>query len=212
MGITPESEGFPYYSPTKLRSGSSGAIQQQGEEGEEEGSNLSASKQLQHALKSSTTDPKTSHVVECLNGGGEGEGGMVARRLSFQGEASKKQSQSIVNDVHLNSCSSVSLSSMSSAGETDTIDHDNVTVTMEEENGRGGDAREESERIQTVSPPTIHEEMIVDNIRLKTLFDNVLNGTGGHSVDSLLELYSHCSHIIFRHRMKSDKTQLIQVF
>ena len=207
MGINPESEGFPYYSPSKLRCGSnsSGATHQQDEEEESN----DASRNHQDPAKTSATDPKPTAVERNSETGGDVGVQAVSRRLSFHGDSSLKQSHNVVADVlsNINSHSTPSLCSMSSHGETDTpIDtSNNVILTIEEDKGREGNGR-----TQTVSPAT-QQELVIDNVRLSKLFDSVLEKTEGISIDSLLQLHSHCSHIIFRHRMKADKTELLQV-
>ena len=205
MGINPESGGFPYYSPSKLRCGSnsSGTHPQDEEEESNESSRLN-----QDSTKTSTTDPKPTPVERTSETGGGVGVQAVSRRLSFHGESSTKQSHGVAGDVLCNFNSyTPSLCSMSSHGETDTASN-NVVLTIEEDKGREGNGR-----TQTVSlSPASQQELVVDSVRLSTLFDSVLEKTGGLSVDKLLQLHSHCSHIIFRHRMKADKTELLQVF
>uniref|UniRef100_A0A1X7TLY5 Bromo domain-containing protein n=1 Tax=Amphimedon queenslandica TaxID=400682 RepID=A0A1X7TLY5_AMPQE len=204
MGINPESGGFPYYSPSKLRCGSnsSGATHPQDEEEESN----EASRLNQDSAKTSTTDPKPTPVERSSEPGGDVGVQAVSRRLSFHGESSTKQSHGVTGDVLCNFNSyTPSLCSMSSHGETDTASN-NLVLTIEEDRGREGNGM-----TQTVSlSPASQQELVVDNVRLSTLYDSVLEKTGGLSVDKLLQLHSHCSHIIFRHRMKADKTELLQ--
>lgn len=139
MGINPESRGFPYYSPSKLRD-QSVPLDDTRHSGD--------SVDLSVSDKNFTSEPLIQTV--------QGADSQMRRQGSFEA----------VQEI--------------------------VTNLFNEDD-------------------TSSQEVIIDILRLQRLFQFVLSKTVNSSVDELLQLHSQCTHIIFRYRMKCDKSELVEV-
>lgn len=53
--------------------------------------------------------------------------------------------------------------------------------------------------------------LIIDERRLMNLFHFILEKTRSCSIDDLLKLYAEYSHILYRHRMSWDRSNLLKV-
>jgi SpoVK/Ycf46/Vps4 family AAA+-type ATPase len=57
---------------------------------------------------------------------------------------------------------------------------------------------------------TVDSRVLIDKDKLVKIYNNLVASSEGCCVDELIQLYSTCDHVIFRHRMEWDKTILIK--
>lgn len=216
MGINPETKGFPYYSPSKVKN--SKELDTSTDEGKI-GDNpivIETDESLLDLSDQSNKSPfGSSHDIHSNN---TTQNGTAARQLNFN----EKQPDKPVSQVQTRRCSS--------NNNLDT--HKDLTPPLPQ------DIKDTSplddplsldvslpisplkDIVTFVSPSLDSSEgtkslaqtdVIIDKERLLKLFQRVLNETSTYNVDQLLRLHSHINHTVFRHRMNWDKSALIEV-
>ena len=220
MGINPETTGFPYYSPSKVKNSKElDTCTDEGKIGDNPVVTETDESLLDLSDQSNKSTPfGSSHDIHSNK---TTQNGTAARQLNFNEKQPDKPVSQVQTRRHSSSNSNNSLDTHKDPTsplpqdikDTSPLDHpQSLDVSLPISPLKGivnfvSPSLDSSEGTNSLA----QADVMVDKERLLKLFQRVLNDTSTYNVDQLLRLHSHINHTVFRHRMNWDKSALIEV-
>lgn len=96
---------------------------------------------------------------------------------------------------------------------TTSLDAEQMNTSPSFSKGTSIQEPSEGEKLNTISisAEKVNRPVIIDRRRLLAVFEQVTQATGSYSVEEMEKLHSTFEHLVFRHRMKLDRSQLVEV-
>ena len=69
----------------------------------------------------------------------------------------------------------------------------------------------ETANASSMSSENVNRPVVIDRRRLLAIFEQVARVTGSYSIEDMEKLHSTFEHLVFRHRMKQERSQLVEV-
>ena len=217
MGLNPETKGFPYYSPSKVKDGKDvDTCTDEGKNVDDPIINETDESLLDLSDQSNKSTPfSSSHDIHSNKTNQNG----TARQLNFNEKQPDKPTSQAQTRRHSNSSTNL-----------DTHKDPTPPLSQDIKDTPPPDEPQSLDVSLPIGPLKdivsfissslnssegtnffVQADVTIDKERLLKLFKHVVNDTSTYNVDQLLRLHSHINHTVFRHRMSWDKSALLEV-